>query len=204
MQTFFRSKFLQIDILHPGGHQGLGAKGAHTRIIHERRAILPDMDTLAKLSCVALFFGCLAAMVSPAYARTQITASKHGGAAKAAMASVDSTPIVASSVGDFMLTAYAVSPRSTGKRPSDPDFGITYSGTRADVHRTVAVDPKVIPIGAKLYIEGIGWRVAEDTGGLIKGHHIDVLLPSDEDAIRFGVRRHVRVYIVPPQPRHRH
>ncbi len=94
-----------------------------------------------------------------------------------------------------MLTAYSVSPRSTGKLPSAPDYGITYSGTRADVRRTVAVDPKVIPIGTHLYIEGIGERIAEDTGGAIKGRHIDVLLASDEAAIQFGVKRHVKVYV---------
>jgi 3D (Asp-Asp-Asp) domain-containing protein len=98
-------------------------------------------------------------------------------------------------IGEFLLTAYAVSPRSTGKSPSAPDYGITYSGTRARVGQTVAVDPKVIPIGTRLYIDGLGWRLAEDVGGAVKGHHIDVLLPSDHDAILFGVRRHVKVYV---------
>lgn len=98
-------------------------------------------------------------------------------------------------LGRFTLTAYAVSFRSTGKRPNQPNFGITYSGTRATVKRTVAVDPRVIPIGSLLYIEGLGWRLAEDVGGLVKGRHIDVLLESDQAAIQFGVRRNVPVYV---------
>ncbi|MCL6446026.1 MAG: 3D domain-containing protein [Alicyclobacillus sp.] len=98
---------------------------------------------------------------------------------------------------DFTVTAYAVSFHSTGKSPNSPGFGITYSGTRATVARTIAVDPHVIPIGSLVYIEGIGWRLAEDIGGAVKGRHIDLLLPSDAAAIRFGVKRHVRVYVVP-------
>ncbi len=109
---------------------------------------------------------------------------------------VDSTPH--QTLDNFILTAYALDPASTGKRPGTRGFGITASGTRAAAFRTIAVDPSVIPIGSYVYIEGIGWRVAEDTGGAIRGRHIDVLLPSTQEAVRFGVRRHVRVYILPP------
>lgn len=98
---------------------------------------------------------------------------------------------------DVTLTAYALSKRSTGKRPGDPGFGITASGHRARVGVTIAVDPRVIPLGSWVYIEGVGWRRAEDTGGLVKGRHIDILLPSDDAALAFGVRKHVRVYVRP-------
>ncbi|MCL6548914.1 MAG: 3D domain-containing protein [Alicyclobacillus sp.] len=100
-------------------------------------------------------------------------------------------------LGRFTLTAYSLSYHSTGKRPNAPGFGVTYSGTRATVDRTVAVDPHVIPIGTPLYIEGVGWRLAEDVGGLVKGRHIDILLESDRAAIQFGVRRNVPVYSLP-------
>lgn len=96
---------------------------------------------------------------------------------------------------DVFLTAYSLDVRSTGKTPACKDYGITFSGTRATAGRTVAVDPRVIPIGTPIYIEGIGWRIAEDTGGAVKGRHIDVLLSSEQAAIRFGVKRHVRVYV---------
>jgi 3D (Asp-Asp-Asp) domain-containing protein len=104
-------------------------------------------------------------------------------------------------LGEFTLTAYAVSKQSTGKTPQSPDFGITFSGTKARVSRTVAVDPKVIPIGTLIYIDGVGWRLAEDTGGAVKGNHIDVLMTSDAKALQFGVKRHIRVYTIADPPR---
>nr|WP_296153869.1 3D domain-containing protein [uncultured Peptoniphilus sp.] len=83
----------------------------------------------------------------------------------------------------------------------DPSAGKwTASGTRARVG-AVAVDPRVIPLGTKLYIESAdgfptyGFAVAEDTGGAIKGNRIDVFYNSRSQALRFG-RRNVVVYIL--------
>jgi 3D (Asp-Asp-Asp) domain-containing protein len=59
---------------------------------------------------------------------------------------------------------------------------------------TVAVDPKVIPLGTRLDIEGYGSGVAEDTGGMIKGNRIDVYLNSEREALNWG-RRWVRVEV---------
>ncbi len=98
-------------------------------------------------------------------------------------------------IGDFTLTAYTLDYHCTGKRPSQPGFGITASGTHARVGRTIAVDPRVIPIGSRVFIEGIGSRIAEDTGGGVKGRHLDILFPSEHAAVTFGVKRHVRVYL---------
>ena len=99
-------------------------------------------------------------------------------------------------LGHFTVTAYALSVQSTGKSPGMPGFGIPASGSHAHVGRTVAVDPTVIPIGSLIFIDlpGVGWRLAEDTGGAIKGHHIDLLLPSDSKALKFGIKHGVKVY----------
>ena len=59
----------------------------------------------------------------------------------------------------------------------------------------VAVDPKVIPLGTKLYIEGYGYAVAEDTGGAIKGNRIDLCFTNKAQANAFG-RKNVKVYIL--------
>ncbi|MEH7743448.1 LysM peptidoglycan-binding domain-containing protein [Neobacillus drentensis] len=55
--------------------------------------------------------------------------------------------------------------------------------------KVIAVDPSVIPLGSKVYVEGYGEAVAGDTGGAIKGNRIDVFIPSEEDAIDFGVKQ---------------
>lgn len=72
--------------------------------------------------------------------------------------------------------------------------GITASGMAAR-HGVVAVDPKVIPLGTRLYIPGYGMALAADTGGAIKGNRIDLCMESYGEAISFG-RRTVKVYIV--------
>ena len=83
----------------------------------------------------------------------------------------------------------------------DPSAGSkTAMGTRARVG-AVAVDPRVIPLGSKLYIESMdgfasyGYATAEDTGGAIKGNRIDLFYSSNAEANRFG-RRNVKVYVL--------
>lgn len=60
---------------------------------------------------------------------------------------------------------------------------------------TVAVDPAVIPLGSRLYIEGYGFGRAEDVGSSIKGNRIDVFLETLEATRRWGIRR-VKVYVL--------
>ena len=53
---------------------------------------------------------------------------------------------------------------------------------------TVAVDPRFIPLGTRLYIEGYGYGVAADTGGAIKGRKIDVFFEDRQAALNWGRR----------------
>ncbi len=81
-----------------------------------------------------------------------------------------------------------------------PEVGTrTATGTRATPGRTIAVDPKVIPLGWWVYIEGVGYRRAEDTGGAIKGNKIDVFLGSEAQARQFGRRKAKAVHIIGPK-----
>lgn len=59
----------------------------------------------------------------------------------------------------------------------------------------VAVDPRFIPLGTRLFIEGYGYAVAGDTGGAIKGNRIDLGMDSHHEAMAVG-RRKVRVLIL--------
>ena len=72
--------------------------------------------------------------------------------------------------------------------------GITAIGLRAR-HGIVAVDPRVIRLGSRLYIEGYGPALAGDTGGAIKGMRIDLAFNSYREAVRTG-RKRVRVVVL--------
>lgn len=97
-------------------------------------------------------------------------------------------------------SAYDLSYESTGKNPGDRGYGITASGTKARPG-VVSVDPSVIPLGTRLYIESLdgtvdyGHAVAEDTGGAIKGNRIDLFFSDRSAALSFG-RRNVKVHIL--------
>ncbi len=60
---------------------------------------------------------------------------------------------------------------------------------------TIAVDPRVIPLGTKVYVEGYGYAIAQDTGGAIKGNRIDVFLSNAKQVYNWGVRT-VKVHIL--------
>ncbi|MDP4157502.1 MAG: ubiquitin-like domain-containing protein [Bacillota bacterium] len=55
--------------------------------------------------------------------------------------------------------------------------------------KVIAVDPRIIPLGTKVYVDGYGYAVAGDTGGAIKGYKIDVFFSSNADAYRWGNRK---------------
>jgi 3D (Asp-Asp-Asp) domain-containing protein len=77
--------------------------------------------------------------------------------------------------------------------------GTTKTGVRARFG-IVAVDPTVIPLGTRVYVEGYGPGLAADIGGAIKGRKIDLCFNSSHQARAWG-RRNVRVWIVDPVPR---
>jgi len=85
-------------------------------------------------------------------------------------------------VAEFRATGYAPFDDPVGLC-SDGDPTSTRSGTYPTQGRTVAVDPSVIPLGTHLWIEGYGWRIAEDTGGAVKGNHVDIMFDARSDAL---------------------
>ena len=73
--------------------------------------------------------------------------------------------------------------------------GIAYDGTPAVPYKTIAVDPRVIPLQSQVYIPGIGQVRANDTGSAIKGKIIDIAMDSRNAAWDWG-RRNIEIYIL--------
>ncbi|AWB42803.1 hypothetical protein DCC85_00140 [Paenibacillus sp. CAA11] len=93
-------------------------------------------------------------------------------------------------IKNVSMTAYSSEESGIGTK--------TASGTSVTEGRTIAVDPKVIPLGWWVYIEGVGFRRAEDTGGAIKGNKIDVYYDSLKTANKFGRKKGRTVYVIGP------
>lgn len=97
-------------------------------------------------------------------------------------------------LGEFAIVAYCACEECCGEwaldRPLDENgepIVYTASGARAEAGVTVAVDPDVIPLGSKVYIDGLGWYVAQDTGAF-SGKVIDVYMKDHAAACEFGRR----------------
>lgn len=71
----------------------------------------------------------------------------------------------------------------------------TATGTVPTVGRTIAVDPKVIPYGSEVIINGHTY-IAEDCGGAIKGNRVDILFATHKEALNFGIQ-YAEVSFVP-------
>lgn len=102
-------------------------------------------------------------------------------------------------VMNMKATAYTASEEDTGKSPGDPGFGITYTG-RVAREGVIAVDPRVIPLYSRVYVEvpgsdDYGYATALDIGSAIKGNVIDLYFNSKKTVSDWG-RRKVNVYIL--------
>ena len=92
-------------------------------------------------------------------------------------------------LGEFAIVAYCPCEACCGEWALNRPDGIVYtaSGAEAQAGVTVAVDPDVIPLGSKVYIDGLGWYVAQDTGNFT-GKVIDVYMTDHAEAVEFGRR----------------
>lgn len=102
----------------------------------------------------------------------------------------DDTPSDKILLGQFKLTAYCPCSKCNGKWAG----GITSTGAKAKANHTIAVDPKVIPYGTVVLINGQSY-IAEDCGGAIKGNKIDIFFDTHTEASNFGVQ-YAEVYLV--------
>lgn len=93
---------------------------------------------------------------------------------------------------ELTVTATAYTPYCTGCS------GVTATGINLKNNpdlKVIAVDPSIIPLGTKVYVEGYGYAIAGDTGGAIKGNKIDVFFPTKSQAYNWG-RKTVKIRIL--------
>ena len=83
-------------------------------------------------------------------------------------------------------TAYTADPSENGSYGGRVLTAMGHDLTANPNMKVIAVDPKVIPLGSKVWVEGYGEAIAGDTGGAIKGNRIDVLVGSDGSANSWG------------------
>ncbi|WEY47123.1 3D domain-containing protein [Bacillus sp. B28] len=95
-------------------------------------------------------------------------------------------------------TGYTAGVESTGKKPGDPLYGLTYSGVKVkrDLYSTVAADPSVFPIGTILFIPNYGLGVVADTGSAIKGNRIDLYFETVHDVYNEWGKKTLDVYVI--------
>lgn len=122
-----------------------------------------------------------------------LTINAPGTAIEPAIPEQVPAPVQEPSRGERVLMMEVTAYCYTGNR--------TYTGTWPQEGRTIAVDPEIIPLNSEVYVsceswpEVNGWYIAEDTGGAIQGHIIDLYMESRNEAITWG-RRHVEVTIL--------
>lgn len=86
-------------------------------------------------------------------------------------------------LGDFKITHYCVEQFEHVCGNGD---NRTATGAIVTPGTTIAVDPSVVPYGSQVYVDGYGFRTAQDCGGAVKGRHIDVAVSTHNEAMNLG------------------
>ncbi|ABK84102.1 conserved hypothetical protein [Bacillus thuringiensis str. Al Hakam] len=95
-----------------------------------------------------------------------------------------------------VATAYTADPLENGYKAGDQvKSAMGHNLTANPNMKLIAVDPSVIPLGSKVWVEGYGVAIAGDTGGAIKGNKIDVLMPDKGTSSNWG-RKTVTVKVL--------
>ncbi len=112
----------------------------------------------------------------------------------------DAGGVITTATGETVRYSYVIDVSATAYTTENTRNRITATGTVARVG-AIAVDPTVIPYGTKMYIVSrygnwiYGYATAEDCGGGIKGHHVDLFYDTTYECFQFGVRN-ARIYVL--------
>ena len=132
-------------------------------------------------------------VVADASATTVATSNSKTASKSKASPSVSRSNSEAPSGGkEFYVSATAYTAGCNGCS------GVTATGINLNSNpnlKVIAVDPSVIPLGSKVWVEGYGHAIAGDTGGAIKGNKIDLHMPTKQAAYNFG-KRQVKIKVI--------
>lgn len=120
----------------------------------------------------------------------QAAAPKSAGSGTSQAQNVTSTSKAPTKEITVLATAYTAACNGCS--------GVTATGINLKDHpntKVISVDPSIIPLGSKVFVEGYGEAIAGDTGGAIKGNRIDVYMPTEQAALNFGAKK-VKVKIL--------
>lgn len=195
-----------IDAFSPAGASSVFAQPVHSQALTLTGTLLPPAVSVAKPP-VALAAASVRSAQGPmkAAAKPSATLAKHKSPAPAPAPAAKRASVqvadhllhfgdkVASYVQKLRVevTSYWANPAWSS--------GYTYTGIKAHPG-VIAVDPRVIPLGTYLYVPGYGFGRAEDTGGAIKGKHIDVFFKSSGSVAAWGLK-YKTIYILAGAPK---
>lgn len=151
------------DTIHPGDELIVSGGGVEVETVHEK----PDRKVAAVSTPI---------VTPPPVERTEVVEVKEEKVEAAEEQVVDEMTVTATAYTAYCpgcsgTTAYGIDLRSNPNQ------------------KVIAVDPRIIPLGTKVWVEGYGEAIAGDTGGAIKGHKIDVFIPSYDSAMEWGVKK---------------
>lgn len=154
-----------------------------TKISEEKEVTIADLMKWNDLSSDLIFAGDKLAL--SATATSDITRVKQAQQAKSTSAQTTTSTPPQQGGKTMTVRATAYTAYCTGCS------GVTATGydLRANPGaKVIAVDPSVIPLGSRVWVEGYGEAIASDTGGAIKGNRIDVFIPDNNKVYQWGVR----------------
>ena len=188
---------LQTDLIHPGLHLSI-IDGTKTSKAVTDKPIKPTAHA-AKETTTSVTNNTTAVESKPeeTVSSTNITAPKDSAPEATApststTASKENAPEANASSTNKTTSKEIIVEASAYTASCEGCSGITSTGMNLKTNpnaKVISVDPAVIPLGSKVYVEGYGEAIAGDTGGAIKGKRIDVFFPSQQDAINFGVKQ---------------
>ncbi|MGE7623756.1 LysM peptidoglycan-binding domain-containing protein [Viridibacillus sp. NPDC096237] len=155
-----------------------------TKIAEEKEVTIADLMKWNDLSSDLIFAGDKLALSATATSDiTRVTQAPAQTKQTKSTSAQTSTPQQGGKTMTVRATAYTA--YCTGCS------GVTATGydLRANPGaKVIAVDPSVIPLGSRVWVEGYGEAIASDTGGAIKGNRIDVFIPDNNKVYQWGVR----------------